>query len=387
MKDAGAAVGRSIRDGVREQLRDTYLKPFERVTPEDAIRAGGYARLDPIDCLLGCGQWGVSPLARSALAAMDAEALAAYPEQFHDRLLRPAILERFRGLGLRGDQIFFGHGSFNLLERAIHKLLQPGRMLGLGPQFGEIPFEWRLAGGSYEPLPLEPPGYDLPLEAFERALRAEPTSVVYVDNPNNPLGKQFPRHELERLATACARTGTILLVDEALGDFVDDAESCARLAASHENVIVTRSFSKALGLAAERVGYAFFSAPLAEYYRLVDVPFEPGLVAATLARETLKDHAYLAHVRRESAAAKAEIASACRDAGLAVLPSHPAVSILTVQSPSRDARMLMRSRGILVQPGSSFGRTHMAWDDTFCRLRVVAGPLVPVLCERIRSLQ
>jgi histidinol-phosphate aminotransferase len=266
-------------------------------------------------------------------------------------------------------------------------MLQPGRMLGLGPQFGEIPFEWRLAGGSYEPLPLEAPGYELPVEAFERALLAEPASVVYVDNPNNPLGQQFPREQLERLAAACARTGTILVVDEALGDFVDDAESCARLAASHDNVIVTRSFSKALGLAAERVGYAFLSAPLAEYYRLVDVPFEPGLVAATLARETLKDHAYLEHVRRESAAAKAEIVSACQDAGLGVLPSHPAVSILTVHSPGRDARMLLRSRGILVQPGSSFGRTHMGWDDSFARLRVVAGPLVPVLCERIRSLQ
>ena len=246
-------MGRSIRDGVREQLRDTYLKPPERVTPEDAIRAGGYSRLEPIDCLLGCGQWGIAPRARAALAAIDAEALAVYPEQFHDELLRPAILERFRGLGLRGNQIFFGHGSFNLLERVIHKLLQPGRMLGLGPQFGEIPFEWRLAGGSYEPLPLEPPGYDLPVEAFERALQAEPASVVYVDNPNNPLGKQYPREELERLATACASAGTILVVDEALGDFVEDEESCARLAASHENVIVTRSFSKALGLAAERV--------------------------------------------------------------------------------------------------------------------------------------
>jgi hypothetical protein len=42
---------------------------------------------------------------------------------------------------------------------------------------------------------------------------------------------------------------------------------------------------------------------------------------------------------------------------------------------------------VLVQPGSSFGRTHAAWDDSYCRLRVVAGSLVPALCERIRSLQ
>jgi aspartate/methionine/tyrosine aminotransferase len=69
-----------------------------------------------------------------------------------------------------------------------------------------------------------------------------------------------------------------------------------------------------------------------------------------------------------------------------VLPTHPAVSILTLHTASRDARRLLRSRGILVQPGSSFGRTHAGWDDSFCRLRVVAAPLVPALCERLRSL-
>jgi histidinol-phosphate aminotransferase len=382
-----ASVGRSIREGVREQLRDTYLRAHERVTAQDAIRAGGYSALEPIDCLLGCGQWGIAPRALEALASFDASAVSAYPERFHETLLAPAVLDRFSGLGLSRGQLFFGHGSFNLLERVLLKLLRPGRMLGLGPQFGEIPFEWRTAGGSYEPLPLAAPGYDLPLAALEQALAAEPApTVVYVDNPNNPLGRHFALEEIERLATAAQGRGTVLLVDEALGDFVDDRLSAARLAATHENVIVTRSLSKALGLAAERVGYAFFSQPLADHYRLVDVPFEPGLVAATLARETLRDRAFLELVRKEAASAKAEIVRACADAGLSVLPSHPGVSILTLHSPARDARQLLRSRGILVQAGSSFGRTHAGFDDSFCRLRVVAGPLVPVLCERIRSL-
>ena len=152
-------------------------------------------------------------------------------------------------------------------------------------------------------------------------------------------------------------------------------------------MIVARSFSKAFGLAAERVGYAFFSAPLAEHYRPVDVPFEPGLLAATLARETLRDSAYIEHVRGEVSWAKAEIVRALGDAGLEVLPTHPSVSILTVHAPARDLRRQLRSRGILVQAGSSFGRTHAAWDDSYCRLRIVARPLVATLCERIRSLQ
>jgi histidinol-phosphate aminotransferase len=377
----------SIRDGLLEGSRDTYLRAAEHVAPEDAIRAGGFSPLDPIDCVLGYGQWGTSPLACAALGSFDPRALAAYPERFHETLLAPSVVERFCAHGVHEDQLFFGHGSFNLLERIVHKLVRPGRMLGVGPQFGEVPFEWKSAGGTYEALPLVPPDYALPLDALEHALDAGAVSIVYVDNPNNPLGRHFPADEMTRLAASCARRSAILVIDEALGDFLDDAASCAGLTARHENVIVTRSFSKALGLAAERVGYAFFSRRLARYYRQVDVPFEPGLVAARLARETLRDRPFLAAVRRDCARAKAEIVRALGDTGLEVLPTHPAVSILTVHTPSRDARRLMRSRGILVQPGSSFGRTHAGWDDSFCRLRVVAPPLAPILCERIRSLQ
>jgi histidinol-phosphate aminotransferase len=376
-----------IRDSLLDHERDTYLSRAHPVSADDALAAGGFSALEPIDCLLGCGQWGLAPLARAAYAGFDLEALAHYPERFHETLLAPALLWRFAGHGVTAEQLFLGHGSFNLLERIVHKLVRPGCLLGIGPQFAEIPSEWKAAGGSYLPLPLEAPSYTLPLAALENALARDPVSLVYVDNPNNPLGRHFPLADMEQLATLCARHSAILVVDEALGDFIADEESCIRLTTSHENVIVTRSFSKALGLAAERVGYAFFSPALAEHYRPIDVPFEPGLLAATLARETLRDAAFLGHVRAEVVWAKAEIVRALGDAGLQVLPTHPGVSILTVHAPARDLRRQLRSRGVLVQAGSSFGRTHAAWDDSYCRLRIVGRPLVTTLCERIRSLQ
>ncbi len=376
-----------IRESLLDHERDTYLRHERPVSPEDALAAGGFCALEPIDCLLGSGQWGISPRARRALAGYRLDALADYPERFHETLLAPAILGRFAAHGVNAEQLFLGHGSFNILERVLHKLLRPSCMLGIGPQFAEIPSEWKAGGGSYLPLPLEAPAYALPLLAFESALARNAVSVVYVDNPNNPLGRHFPPAEIGRLAELCGRHGAVLVVDEALGDFVPDQDSCIRLTTAYDNVIVTRSCSKALGLAAERVGYAFFSAALAEHYRPIDVPFEPGLLAASLAAETLRDTAFLEHLRAEAVWAKAQIVRALGDARLEVLPTHPGVAILTVHAPARDLRRQMRSRGVLVQAGSSFGRTHAAWDDSYCRLRIVARPLVPVLCERIRSLQ
>ncbi len=134
-----------IRDPLLDHERDTYLSRRQPVSPEDALEAGGFSPLEPIDCLLGCGQWGVSPLARAALAAFDPGALAHYPERFHETLLAPAILGRFAGHGVTAEQLFLGHGSFNILERIVHKLVRPGCMLGIGPAVRRDPL--RVEGG------------------------------------------------------------------------------------------------------------------------------------------------------------------------------------------------------------------------------------------------
>ena len=123
---------------------------------------------------------------------------------------------------------------------------------------------------------------------------------------------------------------------------------------------MARSFSKALGLAAERVGYMFLSRPLADLYRRVDVPFEPGIVAATLAAHTLRDMSFLGSVRCEVRWIKAQVVRALGKAGLTVLPTHPNVSILTVHAPSRNVVQELRERGIQGQAGSSFARTRAA---------------------------
>lgn len=378
-----------IRRSLLTHERDTYLiRPRAAgtgVMASPVVAAVDTLQPEPIDCNLGYSQWGPSPLAVAALADFDALHLARYPEKHHETVLKPAVLQRFDVRGLTPHHLFFGHGSFNLIERLIHKFLKCTRMIGIGPQFAELPSEFKAAGGSYQALPLVAPDYGLPLGDLEEAISQHPSSVVYIDNPNNPTGRAFPLEDMEKLAALCERQDSVLLVDEALGDFVDDSESSIHLVPRFPNVVVTRSFSKALGLAAERVGYMFLSGPLAPIYRQVDVPFEPGLVAATMAAHTLRDTGFLEGVRTEVRSVKAEIARALTDVGLTVLPSHECVSIMTVHSPTRDLFQDFGARGILLQAGSSFTRTRAEWDDTYCRLRVVPRSQLSDLCERIRS--
>lgn len=381
----------TLREALLDYERDTYL---ESKQPSKSLSTADVEPLpdvhsqdaDTIDCAVGYSQWGTSPLAKMALRHLDASILCRYPESSHDTLLKPDLLQRFKANGVTEQELFLGHGSFNLIERVIHKLLRVDTMVGIGPQFAEIPSEFKAGGGNYHPIALNGSDYTLPIDAIEATVKRDPVSVLYIDNPNNPLGQCFELSAIHRLVDTCEQQGTIVLVDEAWGDFVDDDMSAIHLVGMHNNVIVVRSFSKALGLAAERVGYMFMSTHLANYYRKIDVPFEPGIVGAKLAKETLRDAGFIDHIRSQVRAVKVTVRRALESAGFIVLPNHPDVSILSVHDPARDVVHEFRSRGILVQAGSSFAHTHPEWDDSYCRLRMVHGSLLPVLCERIGTI-
>ena len=378
-----------IRTSLLDYHRDSYVAPAGALAGPVAVDGEKTAEAfdgGPIDCASGFVRIGTTRIVEAALRRFDPEAVARYPQARHEQLLKPAILERFRPEGIDPGQLFLGHGSFNLIERVIHKLLRADEMLGVGPQFTEVPSEFQEAGGTYRSILLDETGYALPVAALEAALASRPVSILYIDNPNNPLGTFFEPADLERLAIACERSGAVLLVDEAWGDYVDDDASAVHLVGRHPNVIVVRSFSKALGLAGERVGYMFLSRPLAPYYAQADIPFEPGIVGATLARAILDEPGLVEEIRRETRRNKETLTAAFRAAGLNVLPSHPNVGIMAVESPSRDVVSRLRRYGVRVLPGSSFEHTHPRWDDGFCRVRIVERNLVDPLCRRIAGL-
>ena len=252
-----------IRDILHHYTRDSYVRRSASCESCDAPEAfaGGI-----IDCATGIFEFDPSPRVARALGAFDVNRLDRYTPYAVEVLLKRAILDRFRPAGVTEQQVFLGHGSFNLLERLIHKFLQPGTMLGIGPQFSEVPSEFAAAGGRYRSCPLLEPDGALPMSALEHELQSHACSVLYIDNPNNPLGRAFELSALERLAAICDRTGTAMLVDEAFADYLDDRASAIHLVPRYRNLIVVRSFSKALGLAGERIGYMFLSSEMARIW-------------------------------------------------------------------------------------------------------------------------
>jgi len=110
----------------------------------------------------------------------------ATPHDVEIGRLKSALLDRFGLATQYGHQLFLGHGTFNIMERVIHKLVNPGRMLGIGPQFNEVPSEFVAAGGKYQSVSSLQTDH---LDRLHEAIDSDEFDIVYIDNPNNPTGQ------------------------------------------------------------------------------------------------------------------------------------------------------------------------------------------------------
>src|SRR5215471_69182 len=349
MSETRTGRGSPVRAALRGYVRDTYVRGAARARDE---AASATTEPDVIDCATGVFESEPSPHVVDLLRRIDAVHLVDYPPAPLEAGFKRAIVERFQPAPLLPEPVFLGHGSFNLLERLIHKFFTVGTVAGVGPQFNEVPSEVIAAVGQYVALPLEGRDASLPLAGLERGLDSGEWSAVYIDNPNNPLGCAFDLDDIARVAAACDRAGAALIIDEAFGDYLDDRCSAMHLVPSYRHLAVVRSFSKVFALAGERVGYLALSAPLAMRYAEIDVPYEPGVIGQMLAIEALADAEWIDRVRHDVHAAKARMIASVVASDVRVLPTHPDVAILSLHRPERDIVSELRERGVIVLPGS-----------------------------------
>jgi histidinol-phosphate aminotransferase len=369
-----------IRKHLKEYRRDTYLSEEETAKLNPSFV--------PIDCEVGYSPFGCSPLMLEKIKNTDFAAVAAYGEMFYAKTLKPAILKKFAHANLKPKNIFFGHGSFNLAERVIHKFIEPTSMLGYGPQFNEVPSEMIAAGGEYVPITTNLKNFDFPLATIINELESDSHSVLYLDNPNNPTGNLLGLDIISELAKIAEKKGTVLLIDEAYGDFVNDQFSAFSLIRERKNLMVIRSFSKGLGLAAQRIGYMAVSDHLIDEcnFAQLDVPFEPSLISAIMAEYVLGDADYLQTIRQKSRKTKKIIVDTLLNARIEVLPTHPDVSILLAHKTDENLYAKFLSKAIKVENGAAYVQTNPIMDNSFVRIRVPSEDLLDDLIDRIKQM-
>ena len=272
---------------------------------------------------------GTSPAALAARA--DAVVPSLYPDP-DSKALRRALGTLH---GIDPARIICGTGSGELLAIAAGAYAGPGdEVLYVRYGFSLYDIVARRCGAA----PVEAPDTDYGTDVDALlACVTERTRVIFLANPNNPTGTYLPRGEIARLHAGLP--GHVLLVlDQAYAEYVapHDDDGSLELAATCGNVLVTRTFSKAYGLAGERVGWATGAQAIIDVLNRIRGPFNLNNTAQATTVAAVEDQAFVTHSREHNARERARFVAA-----LEVLGNH---GIRTVPSEANFVLVLFEGK-------------------------------------------
>lgn len=211
-----------------------------------------------------------------------------YPD-FDPRELLEALA---RFAGWRADGILAGNGSNELIEALLLVTVSPGTKVVIPqPTFTLYSLMTTILGGEPVLVPLrrEAPGaangFGYDADALLAAREASGASVTIVCSPNNPTGTSLPLADVERL---CAASDSLVVVDEAYHEF--SGRSAVPLLARHPNLVVLRTFSKAMALAGLRLGYLLASPDLVREVNKARLPYNVNFFSQAAAIEAIEEY-------------------------------------------------------------------------------------------------
>ena len=332
---------RAAKNSAAPNLR--FRASVKRIRNYEAPEEGreGKLRLDFNENTSGC-----SPSVLRALRQVTAEQLAMYPE--YERSVR-----RLAGyFGVRPSEMLLTNGVDDALRLLMEVFIEPGdAVLIPEPTFSMYRFFSQVVGARIISVRYDE-AMNFPLEATLRELRRSP-HILFIANPNNPTGTLLDEASLTRILNAAGRT--VVLVDEAYFEF--SGVTVLRWIRQRPNLIVSRTFSKAAGLAALRIGVLFARSDVISAMRRAFTPYPVNSLALTAAEAAVNDEKCLRAYTENVLQSRSQLARGLEQMGARVFPSA-ANFVLADFGPgaSRLVKRLAR-RGILVRDrASEFGR-------------------------------
>ncbi len=346
-----------------EALRNESCDP-SRLAPEYVRRIARYIPGKPVEEL--AREFGLDPerivklasnenprgpgaAVRKAIANATND-LSRYPDG-NGFALKEALSERFH---VSADGIVLGNGSNDILELVTQAFLRPGDTAVYSRHaFAVYPLATQARGATGIEVPAANDyGHDL---AAMRAAILPTTRVAFVANPNNPTGTWIPPAALLSFISSIPEN-VLIVLDEAYNEYLEP-EQCAPSAAwtrEHPNLVVSRTFSKAYGLAALRVGYGIMDAKVAEMLNRVRQPFNVNALAQAAALAALGDPDYVSESRALNTQGRATLEEGFRKLGLVFLRSHANFVLVRVGDAPRAYQRLLK-QGVIVRPVANYG--------------------------------
>ncbi len=318
-------------------------KPIEELARQHGLQPENIVKLASNENPLG-----MPDSARAAIEAALAE-LGRYPDS-NAFALKAALSRR---LGVPADWITLGNGSNDILEAAAAVMLAPGRSCVYAQHsFAVYPLATMARGARSIVVPARDFGHDL--DAMLGAIEAD-TRLVFVANPNNPTGTFVGAGAMaDFLARVPAHV--VVVLDEAYNEYLPPElrHPSIEWVGRFPNLLVSRSFSKAYGLAGLRVGYGVAQPEMTDLLNRVRQPFNCNSLAQAAAVAALADQAFVERGVEVNRSGMAQLTAAFDALGLRYLPSYGNFVLVHVGDGAAVYQGLLE-RGVIVRPVANYG--------------------------------
>lgn len=341
----------SISDQSPEFIR--AIAPYKTGKPiSDVVRELGLDPTKVVKLASNENPLGMGQKAKLAIAKTISD-LGRYPDA-NGFELKAALAKKYK---VNADQITLGNGSNDILELAAKAFLSVGTNAVFSQYaFAVYPLATQGCGAVSKVVPAVNFGHDL--NAFLTTIDAQ-THVVFVANPNNPTGTFLSASELIAFLEQVP-SNVLVVLDEAYNEFLrpDQQYDATQWVARFPNLLVSRSFSKAYGLAGLRVGYCVSSPEVADLLNRVRQPFNVNSIALAAAEAALNDEEFLEESFRVNQAGLTQISEGVAALGLEYVPSSGNFVLIKVgEAQDAGAKVFdaLQRLGVIVRPVGNYG--------------------------------
>lgn len=358
---------------VREELL-TERKSYAENTP--------IATENMLDCSLGINPYGFPDIVSDVIHNFDVSTLSQYP---HSNEAHQAIVDYWKDYSfIEKENIVLTDGSVTALQLLCTVLAGPGaELVCFLPTFTDMVEYARIMG--IKVIGVETSKNDNYKENVDNLITAitPETSIVYIDNPNNPTGQSLTIDDFNNILTYCEKKDIHVIIDEAYADFLPRSESAVTLGPKYNNIISVRTLSKGFGLAGARAGYIIGTKQLVNYIEKTSNPYMMNELSRMLMASVLKNDVQPFAHGTDFSIIKGALRDACGDKIImAETDDRVPICLLRHIDESIDLQKLLLEENIVTCSGQEFAPLG----KNCVRLRVPTLAEAGVLISSVRKL-
>lgn len=268
--------------------------------------------------------------------------------------LKAAISAKYK---VPQDWITLGNGSNDILELAAHAFVQPKQSV-VYSQYGFLVYALATQAVGARAIEVRAKNYGHDLQAMAAAI-ADDTRLIYIANPNNPTGTFLPAAELEAFLRGMPQH-IVVLIDEAYNEYLaaDLQYESTEWVRVFPNLVVSRTMSKAYGLAGLRVGFAIAQPLVTDLLNRIRQPFNVNSLAQAAAVAALNDQPFLQKSAEINAQGYKQLTQAFDELHLTYVPSSGNFVLVKVgddEGAGARVNLALLKQGIIVRPVGNYG--------------------------------